>query len=83
MEDNRGNLLKEIQIAKFAVIEANLFLDTHPNDQEALKFFKKSADKLQDLMMKWEEKYGRVQNTADGQLRWAWVDNPWPWEMEG
>lgn len=83
MEDNRGNLLKEIQIAKFAVIEANLFLDTHPNDQEALKFFKKSADKLHDLMMEWEEKYGRVQNTADGQLRWAWVDNPWPWEMEG
>ena len=80
MEDNKSGLLKEIQLAEFAVIEANLFLDTHPNDQEALKFFKKSADKLHDLMMEWEERYGRVKNMADGQMRWAWVDNPWPWE---
>lgn len=81
MEDNKNSLLKEIQITKFAVIEANLFLDSHPNDQEALKFFKKNADKLHELMMEWEEKYGRIKSTSDGQMRWAWVDNPWPWEM--
>ena len=51
MEDNRNNLLKEIQIAKFAVIEATLFLYTKPNDMGAIKFLKKSADKLHYLIM--------------------------------
>lgn len=80
MEDSKNNLLKEIQIAKFALIEANLFLDTHPNDQEALKFFRESSEKLEDLMEEWEKRYGKIQNTENGKMRWAWVDNPWPWQ---
>ena len=78
MEDKQ-NLLKELQTAHFAVIEANLFLDTHPNDQDALKYFQDASDKLQDLMEEWEKRYGKIQ-TSNGMMRWAWVDNPWPWE---
>ncbi len=79
MEDSKQNLLKELQVAHFAVIEANLFLDTHPCDQEALKYFEQASDKLRDLMEEWERRYGKIQ-VSDGMMRWAWVDNPWPWE---
>ena len=30
-------LLDRVQMYEFAVIEANLYLDTHPQDQDALK----------------------------------------------
>ncbi len=79
MEDSKQSLLKEIQIAKFAKIEANLFLDTHPNDQEALKYYEKTCDKLEDLEEEWKKRYGEIK-VSDGMMRWAWVENPWPWE---
>jgi spore coat protein JB len=79
---NKEKLLREIQVHKFAVIEANLFLDTHPDNQEALQFYKKHAEKLHELQMEWERSYGPVMELPSGELRWAWVDNPWPWHIE-
>ncbi len=80
MEGSGHDLLKELQIVKFAMIEANLFLDTHPDDQEAIEFFKKCEERFKELKAEWKKRYGKVQNNENGQMRWAWVDNPWPWE---
>lgn len=41
MEDNREMLLKRVQICDFILVETNEYLDTHPNDQAALDYFKK------------------------------------------
>ncbi len=84
MEGNeKQKLLREIQLCQFAVVEANLFLDTHPCDQDALAYYKKHSGHLKELLAEYEEKYGRVVLCENGQMRWAWVDNPWPWQMEG
>ena len=37
----RRTLLDRVQMYEFAVIEANLYLDTHPQDQDALKYHDK------------------------------------------
>ena len=43
MESNeRDRLMKEIQLCTFSLVEANLYLDTHPCDQEALRFYEKT-----------------------------------------
>ena len=34
-----ASLLREVQMAEFALVEANLFLDTHPTDANALEYF--------------------------------------------
>lgn len=67
--------------AGFAVDEATLYLDTHPDDEEAFKFFmcmKKQYDKAR---REYSEKFGPVTledvNCENG---WAWAMAPWPWE---
>ena len=39
----RQTLMKRVQMYEFALVEANLFLDSHPDDQEALKYYSKYA----------------------------------------
>ena len=47
MEANdKARLLREIQLCTFLLTEANLYLDTHPDDQDALKFYEKHAARL-------------------------------------
>ena len=43
----RQTLMKRVQMYEFALVEANLFLDSHPDDQEALKYYSKYAGLLQ------------------------------------
>lgn len=76
-------LLREIQQHQFAVVEANLYLDTHPRDQEAIAYYQKYKQKLREAVAKYEESYGKIRTDADGKFRWAWVDDPWPWQLEG
>ena len=84
MENNtpRPNLLREIQQTQFALVEANEYLDTHPNDQEALAYFDRAQKKLRELLTEYEARYGKIETAEGGKMRWAWVDQPWPWQME-
>ena len=75
-----ASLLREVQMAEFALVEANLFLDTHPTDTNALEYF----CKYKQIHDKAVEAY----NAACGPLtamqydggRWKWTDGPFPWE---
>lgn len=55
---NRAELLRSIQIADFALIEANLFLDSHPDDANALQYYGKYKAILDSLTEEYVEKYG-------------------------
>ncbi len=83
MDAAKQKLLREIQQYQFAVVEANLYLDTHPQDQEALSYFQTYQQKLLESVTEYEKKYGKIQTDTNGKSRWAWVDDPWPWQMEG
>ena len=81
---DRNEALRRVQILNFVLADTALYLDTHPMDTAALNFY----DKYRALLMEAEEEftstYGPLTpdsvNTAYG---WTWIDNPWPWEMEG
>lgn len=79
---NKSALLKEIQICQFAVIEAHLYLDTHPCDQEALRYYRRHQEHLGELMERWERVCGKIRDNGS-ELCWAWTDTPWPWQVEG
>lgn len=79
----KSELLHAIQVADFAVTEANLFLDSHPTDSAALAYFNKYKMILMELSEEYAEKYGplkAVQNT--GTERWRWAYDPFPWTPE-
>ncbi len=79
----RQSLMKRVQMYEFALVEAGLFLDTHPNDQQALQYHSKYSKLLQDAKAEYVKRFGELEPQApEGATRWDWVDNPWPWDLE-
>ena len=56
MDSSQLRLLKEIQLVEFTVIEANLYLDTHPDDQEALRYYQSAKQRLESKTADYEAK---------------------------
>lgn len=76
-----NNLMCAIQMYDFYLYELNLYLDTHPNDTDALALFKKTNEKREAAYKAYVSKYGPI--TADQFTEgnhFNWVDGPWPWE---
>ena len=84
MERNKAVLLNKISKVGFILNELALFLDTHPENVQALRHYEFYQKKHDELTREYENKYGhfltrRMANNSD---RWTWCDGPWPWEKE-
>lgn len=76
-----SNLLKVIQMYDFYLYDLNLFLDTHPNDRNALAKFNEIKERKKKAVEAYNENYGPLtarQNDSD--KHFYWTDDPWPWE---
>lgn len=82
--NERERKLKEVMKYEFAVIEAALYLDSHPDCKNAQDYFCESRILFRNAVSEYEEKYGPLtyngENIADGG-RWRWIETPWPWEL--
>lgn len=82
----RKDLLHRINVVSFALIEAQLFLDTHPENQEALAYFYKYSRLRNQALDEYAQYYGPLtidttkESCAD---RWNWINEPWPWQEGG
>lgn len=65
---------------QFGMVETRLFLDTHPNDPEALELNNRYREKYTALVKEYEEKYGPL--TLNGKNSDEWLENPWPWDND-
>ena len=82
--NDKTKLLNEISAVGFALIDINLFLDTHPNCKEALQYRQQAAKKKKMLTERYEAQFGPLTIAACGSENcWEWVSNPWPWDYEG
>lgn len=82
---SRQELLRGIQMASFAVKEAQLFLDTHPTDQLAIAYFNKYNEKQQQLTQEYSRRFGPLNVESylvPAEETWQWLKGPWPWELE-
>ncbi len=83
MASSKATLLRRIQICDLALFEAHLFLNTHPNDQEALAYYSKHLELREKAMKEYVKKYGPLTaGQYDGGPTWKWIQGPWPWERE-
>lgn len=82
--DERLGMLKEIQELEFAAVELVLFLDTHPQDQAALRDFYAVQSKFLAAVKRYEDIYGPISffSTSPGKFPWQWIEDPWPWEID-
>ena len=77
----REALLKKLSAYAFAAYDWNLYLDTHPDDEQAIKIFRSMSDKANELCNEFESKFGPI--TAESTPisdTWTWLNNPWPWD---
>ncbi len=73
--------LKELMALDFKLYDLQLYLDTHPFDQDALEVYQDLAVEAACARKNYEEMYGplRAVNGATD-CEWTWIKNPWPWE---
>lgn len=67
----------------FVLTETMLFLDTHPDDQEALNYYTEMKEQYKKAVEKYADYYGPLNMTnMSNENYWMWVATPMPWEME-
>jgi spore coat protein JB len=76
-------LLEQIQEVDFALVELTLYLDTHPQDVNAVTQFNELALRSQTLKNDFEQLFGPLQQFGNSYSRypWQWAESPWPWEV--
>ena len=78
---DRDILMRKIATYDFAIVELNLYLDTHPKDLDAHRKLEDYESKSLELRKCYEEKYGPIvfRNSPDNRMKW--IKNPWPWDL--
>lgn len=76
-------LLFEIQQVDFALVELNLYLNTHPMDQQAIVQYNELAQRSQILRQNFETQFGPIAHFGRSlsPSPWSWSSTPWPWQV--
>ena len=83
MNETANALMQTINQASFAMDDVVLFLDTHPDDANALSYFHYVAAIRRDAINAYESQFGPLTAAAENSTQtWSWLENPWPWEGE-
>ena len=78
---SQAQLLHFIDMVSFQVMDTQLFLDTHPRDEEAIKNFNYFLELRRSAMEAYASLYGPLTvDTANPGDCWTWATTPWPWE---
>lgn len=78
---SREAMLRQVDQAGFAVVDANLYLDTHPCDAAAIDYYNQMADSYRSAAAAYEAQFGPLTASSNKDTAyWSWVDDPWPWE---
>ena len=80
MNNEQRNMLKALQALSFALIDTALFLDTHPNNQRALEFYRKTSEAYRVLKEQYTSRYGTFSMADAAGESWEWINEPWPWQ---
>ena len=69
---SREKLLAWIDRVSFAVVEMNLYLDTHPEDEDALAFFREKVELRKEALKQYAEQYGPLTiDTANDRMPYS------------
>lgn len=79
---SKMQLLQEITELEFIGVELNLFLDTHPDNMDALNDYNAYSAQLNAHLKEYNEKFGPLLGFAFQPMATpgSWVNTPWPWQ---
>lgn len=77
----KKKMMQFVRETYFSMLEASLYLDTHPDDEKAMDYFNKYQQMYKEAVNDYETHCGPLTitgvNTCNG---WTWTQDPWPWE---
>lgn len=80
--NDKCKLLECLSAAEFAAWEIRLFLDTHPDDKQALAAGNEYSGRADVLRREYEKRYGALTADLGGcEDNWTWISDPWPWDF--
>ncbi len=82
-ESEKERMLFKLMAYCFALNDLNLYLDLHPEDNQAFELFKKYAKEELEAEQKYSELYGPITITETQGTDFNWIKNPWPWDKIG
>ena len=78
---SRKDLYEWIMMLFFCAYDMLLYLDTHPDDSNALDYFNQCNELYNSAKRAYEQRYGRLDAFGDGKVScWDWNTAPMPWE---
>ena len=79
--NQKEELLMDIGIVSFTLVDLTLFLDTHPNDRTAMEYFNHYVRIKNQLEREFSMKYYPLtMDMAESSKEWRWGAVPLPWE---
>ncbi|MTI67858.1 MAG: spore coat protein CotJB [Firmicutes bacterium] len=82
MDTNQLKLLRKLMEIEFCLVETNLYLDTHPSDERAIRLHNTLAKELKELEYEYTTNYGPLTHQNMSRCPWEYIKGPWPWEIE-
>lgn len=77
----KQKLLQWIDEVSFMVIDLTLYLDTHPNDEEAMDYFRHYLQLRKQALKEYASMYGPLLiDDACPEEEFTWALMKWPWE---
>ena len=78
---NKDQMLKDISIVDFVLVELMLYLDTHPFDRNAMDYFNHYSKMKNQMIKEFSQKYFPLtKDLAESNKEWRWGAAPLPWE---
>ena len=78
---DRDAILRDLTALDFMLVDLQLFLDTHPEDNEALERYNEILARANVLREQYESICGPLYSFRSfNPGRWAWFRDPWPWQ---
>lgn len=74
-------LINDVNVASFLLDEAGLFLNSHPDNMEALEYYHEAQRKRNEAIRCYEEEIGPLSKySVHNRSYWDWTEGPWPWQ---
>ena len=81
---NKSRIIQNVYELGFVMTEALLYLDTHPNDNEAIEYYNTMKKRYNDAVEAYESSIGPLTFNSTGVNNYFdWAATPLPWEKEG
>jgi spore coat protein JB len=76
-------MLEEMQAIDFVITDLTLYLDTHPNDLQAIQQYNYYIQMRKKVKKAFEQQFGPLTNFgySFSGSPWNWKDAPWPWQV--